>query len=54
MGGDLRHVSFELLPVHNVIAANSQFFDAAMSQLAEFVGLGAPANIIRKPCSSNL
>ena len=48
-------VSFELFgQFHNVIAANSQFFDAAMSQLAEFVGLAAPANINRKPRSSNL
>ena len=34
-------VSFELFgQFHNVIAANSQFFDAAMSELAEFVGIG--------------
>lgn len=34
-------VSFELFgQFHNVIAANSQFFDAAMSELAEFVGVG--------------
>jgi Transcriptional regulator len=34
-------VSFELFgQFHNVIAANGQFFDAAMSELAEFVGVG--------------
>jgi AcrR family transcriptional regulator len=37
-------VSFELFgQFHNVIAANAQYFDVAVSQLADFVGLAPPA-----------